>query len=254
MPASLVIGASSSIATALIAKLRADRGNKFSKNNVDNSEPYLVCISRQRLKIHHPGEIFLHCDYSESSISQLCDELSEQGLVFEQVFIFNGVLHKHDFMPEKRLQDITTGQLIQSFSANTLIPLLCLAKLAPLLKSSPHRSLPKITIAVLSARVASITDNQLGGWYSYRATKAALNMALKCAAIELKRSHKNVKLIAFHPGTTQSPLSQPFQKNVAEGKLFQPEFVANQLLEICSKSKVDGKLSYLDWNNKEIPW
>ena len=110
------------------------------------------------------------------------------------------------------------------------------------------------TFVLFSARVGSISDNRLGGWYSYRASKAALNMMVKTAAIELARRAKNIKLIAFHPGTTDTPLSKPFQKNVPESKLFSAEFVAKQLLEIVEKTPHDQMASYLDWQGEKINW
>ena len=107
---------------------------------------------------------------------------------------------------------------------------------------------------LFSARVGSISDNRLGGWYSYRASKAALNMMIKTAAIELARRAKNIKLIAFHPGTTDTPLSKPFQKNVPENKLFSAEFVAKQLLDIVENTPIDQSPSYLDWQGETINW
>ena len=109
-------------------------------------------------------------------------------------------------------------------------------------------------VVVFSARVGSISDNRLGGWYTYRASKAALNMMLKTAAIELARRAKNIKIIAFHPGTTDTPLSKPFQNNVPADKLFTSEFVAKQLLTIVDNTDIDGKASYLDWQGKAINW
>ena len=109
-------------------------------------------------------------------------------------------------------------------------------------------------VAALSARVGSIGDNRLGGWYAYRSSKSALNMLLQNIAIEYARRVKNVKLISFHPGTTDTALSKPFQGTVPEGKLFTPEFVAERLTGIMDAAVVDGQLSYLDWDNKVIPW
>jgi NAD(P)-dependent dehydrogenase (short-subunit alcohol dehydrogenase family) len=109
-------------------------------------------------------------------------------------------------------------------------------------------------IVVFTARVGSISDNKLGGWYSYRASKAAMNMLIKSASIELARIAKNIKLISFHPGTTDTPLSKPFQKNVPKGKLFTPEFVAKQLLGIVENTTVNGEASFLDWQGKSITW
>ena len=109
-------------------------------------------------------------------------------------------------------------------------------------------------IIVFSARVGSISENRLGGWYSYRASKAALNMMIKTDAIELARRNKNIKLIAFHPGTTDTPLSKPFQNNVPANKLFTCEFVAKQLLSIVDECELDQSASFLDWQGESINW
>jgi NAD(P)-dependent dehydrogenase (short-subunit alcohol dehydrogenase family) len=109
-------------------------------------------------------------------------------------------------------------------------------------------------IAALSARVGSISDNRLGGWYSYRASKAALNMVMKSAAIEYSRRLPGVKIVAFHPGTTDTALSRPFQRGVPEGKLFAPDFVAQRLASLLDSIEVDGELSFLDWDGKKIEW
>lgn len=127
--------------------------------------------------------------------------------------------------------------------------MLWLKHLTPLLNG---KNMCKITF--FSARVGSISENKLGGWYSYRASKAGLNMLLKSAAVELSRRAKNIKLISFHPGTTNTPLSKPFQKNVPQGKLFTSQFVAEQLLGIVDNSEVDGEVSYLDWKGELIGW
>ena len=94
----------------------------------------------------------------------------------------------------------------------------------------------------------------MGGWHAYRASKAALNMVLQNMAIENGRRAKNVKLIAFHPGTTDTGLSKPFQAGVPSGKLFTPAFVASQLDSIMGSAQLDGLLCYLDWNGQPINW
>ena len=151
--------------------------------------------------------------------------------------------------PEKRLEDFCSASFQQVMSVNALLPMIWIQKLTPVLAGKTP-----CKITVFSARVGSISDNRLGGWYSYRASKAALNMMLKTAAVELGRRAKNIKLIAFHPGTTDTPLSKPFQKNVPANKLFTSEFVASQLLHIVEYSELDSQLSYLDWQGKTITW
>lgn len=119
----------------------------------------------------------------------------------------NGILHSQSIKPEKRLEDFNTDAFNHVIMANALTPMLWIQKLTPILIGNTQ-----CKIIVFSARVGSISDNNLGGWYSYRASKAALNMMLKTAAIELARRAENIKIIAFHPGTTDTSLSKPFQK------------------------------------------
>jgi NAD(P)-dependent dehydrogenase (short-subunit alcohol dehydrogenase family) len=189
-------------------------------------------------------------DYQPQSIDLAIKELATHSeLPITQVFICNGILHSNDFQPEKRLEDFDALAFNQVISANTLTPMLWVQKLTPILTGKSS-----CKIVVFSARVGSITDNNLGGWYSYRASKAALNMMLKTAAIELARRAKNIKIISFHPGTTDTPLSKPFQKNVPKNKLFTSEFVAKQLLVIVEKAEIDHTASYLDWQGKTIEW
>ena len=241
----LVIGASSGIADALIAQLLQDetlaRVTAISRSS---------CPEKWR---DHPRICWLFSNYNETTINaiglQLLEQQKTDPLHIDQVFICNGILHGENFKPEKRVEELDAEIMQQVFHANTIIPALWLKVLRPLLsgKRSCH-------MVFLSARVGSINDNRMGGWYSYRASKSALNMLLKTAAIEYARRAKNVKLIAFHPGTTDTALSKPFQKNVAEGKLFKPDFVARQLLSLVAKTPVDGTLSYLDWDHQTIDW
>ena len=137
-------------------------------------------------------------------------------------------------------------------SSNALTPILCIQAILPLL----NQQTPCV-ITALSARVGSIEDNKLGGWYSYRASKAALNMLFKTAAIELARRAKQTRLVLFHPGTTDTELSKPFQKNVPKDKLFSPDFVAEQLYTLLQQPEqlTDiGQPAYIDWQGKNINW
>lgn len=175
--------------------------------------------------------------------------MTDEERSLDTIVITLGTLHNEKYGPEKRLENFQPQSFTDTLSVNASFPILWLKHLLPILRLQSS-----CKIVVLSARVGSISDNQLGGWYSYRASKAALNMLLQTAGIELARRAKGVKLIAFHPGTTDSPLSKPFQANVPEGKLFTPEFVANQLLEVAKQQAIDGKLSYVDWQGKPIDW
>ena len=242
----LIIGASSDIGRAIAKQVIAEDNTALiliSRNfSAEDSLEYQANSS-------HITKIKLN-DYQPQSIDDAITQLAQHSQVpITRVLVCNGVLHNSTINPEKRLEDFDAQSFIDVISSNTLTPMLWIQKLTPLLTGKSP-----CTFVLFSARVGSISDNRLGGWYSYRASKAALNMMIKTAAIELARRAKNIKLIAFHPGTTDTPLSKPFQKNVPENKLFSAEFVAKQLLEIVEKTPHDQTASYLDWQGENINW
>ena len=189
------------------------------------------------------------CDYSDAALAVLVDTLREEKKDVARLVICNGVLQGEGFRPERALNQIEGSAMRQVFEVNAFLPMRVLAALSPVLKRS---TAPRI--AVLSARVGSIGDNRLGGWYSYRGSKAALNMMLQCAALELRRLNPAAKLIAYHPGTVDTPLSKPFQANVDAEKLLAPEVAAGALDRVISEVESDGTLSYVDWRGDTIPW
>lgn len=238
----LIIGANSSIAKAIAHEV----GTHLILISRFLDRPLADEHTDNNKSIHH---INVH-DYQIHEIEQAIDKIKQDNLLpITQVFICNGILHAENIQPEKRLEDFNPIAFNKIMEINALIPLLWIKYLTPLLKN-------KLTckLVVFSARVGSISDNTLGGWYSYRSSKAALNMMLKTAAVELARRAKNIKIIAFHPGTTDTSLSKPFQKNVASNKLFTPEFVAQQLLSIMQNVEVDQTASYIDWEGKKVDW
>lgn len=159
-----------------------------------------------------------------------------------------GMLHDATHGPEKSISSFNSEHF-HIMSINCL-PTLLLGKYArAVLRNSPCG-----VFATVSARVGSISDNRLGGWYSYRASKAALNMALKCLSIEWARNAKSLRVAALHPGTTDSRLSEPFQKNVPEGKLFSPEKTARLLLEQIGKLHESKSGTFIAYDGEEIPW
>jgi NAD(P)-dependent dehydrogenase (short-subunit alcohol dehydrogenase family) len=156
-----------------------------------------------------------------------------------------GVLHTPAFMPEKRLADLNTAQMQATFQANAIGPALLLRHFVPLLDGE------RAIMAMLSAKVGSIGDNRLGGWFSYRASKAALNMLVKTAAIEVARSQKNSVLVALHPGTVSSRLSQPFKGEII-GRPAR-EAAADMLRVLDALTPADsGK--FKSYNGAELPW
>ena len=182
-------------------------------------------------------------------MADVATQLAPYAGTMSRVCICHGILHNDSLWPEKRLEDINGDALHEIFHANTVIPTLWLKLLHPVLTGKQ-----RCVVATLSARVGSIGDNRMGGWYAYRASKSALNMMLKTIAVEYARRIKNVKLISFHPGTTDTALSKPFQASVRKESLFSTVFVADRLAEIMEHAEVDGQLSYLDWDGKTIPW
>lgn len=165
------------------------------------------------------------------------------------VFVATGLLHDgDDLQPEKALRALDPAAMARNFAVNATGPALVLKHFAPLL---PRQG--KAVFAAISARVGSISDNRLGGWYSYRASKAALNMLLKTAAIELGRTRKELVVLGLHPGTVDTGLSKPFQSNVSEGKLFTPEQSARYLLEVIDGVTPEHSGSVLAWDAQTVP-
>ena len=236
----VVVGAGSAIGRALIERWsRAGAGPILA---VARTKEPLALLEPLGVQPHH-------CDYSEAALAALAAQLQEQSADIRRLIICNGVLQGEGYRPERALNQLKTSAMEQVFEVNTFLPMRVLASLTPVIKRS---SAPRI--AVLSARVGSIGDNGLGGWYSYRGSKAALNMMLRCAALEMRRVNSAAKIMAYHPGTVDTPLSQPFQANVAPEKLFSPARAAEALDTVLSSLEADGELSYLDWRGETIPW
>ena len=237
----VVIGAGSGIGGALIE--RWQRAAERPLLAVTRSSERLSALAAL------PSVTCEATDYSDEQLAQLADTLLEHGADVARLVICNGVLQGEGYRPERAVSQIEGTAMRQVFELNTFLPMRVLSALMPVIKRS--RS-PKI--AVLSARVGSISDNRLGGWYSYRGSKAALNMMLKCTALELRRVNPQAKVLAYHPGTVDTPLSKPFQASVAPEKLFKPQRAAQALDEVMAGLTIDGELSYLDWQGEVIPW
>ena len=172
---------------------------------------------------------------SQSLPFDLLDELSINAAVeqlatdkpIDWIFVATGWLHNDQYQPEKTYRALDSQQLMQSYALNTVGPtLLVKALLEHLPKQYP------LKIGILSARVGSISDNRLGGWHSYRASKAALNMMIKNYSIELNRMKRPVTICGLQPGTTDTGLSAPFQRNVSPEDLQTPEYTAKQLIKV----------------------
>ena len=242
MTRAIVVGANSGIARCVIDQLLTDDVVKHVTAISRNSSPDLQSKFASRVQ-------WISCDYSEAAIKTVCANLEKEANDFSYVIICNGVLHTKQLGPEKRLEDITAAKLQTVLQANAIVPMLWLANLLPALKGELDCS-----VAIFSARVGSISDNRSGGWYSYRASKSALIMLIKTASIEYQRRASNVKLLAFHPGTTDTQLSKPFQGPVPKDKLFSPDFVASSLLDIMKDLDRESGAEFLDWAGKPVAW
>ena len=191
-----------------------------------------------------PSVTPLICEtYSDDELAKIADSIPNIDLAISAL----GILHTGSFGPEKSHRNLSLDAMQQVFQVNTFFPAMIAKHILP--KMNRDR---KTVFAALSARVGSISDNRLGGWYSYRASKAALNMMIKTLAIEHGRRFKQSSVIGLHPGTVDTELSKPFQSNVAEGKLFEPEFSAARLLDVIEKASPDSSGKIFAWDGKEI--
>ena len=151
--------------------------------------------------------------------------------------------------PERRLADVTPEHLQRAFAVNAIGPLLVAKHVQALL---PRRD--RAVFASLSARVGSIGDNRLGGWYAYRASKAAQNMITLNLSIELRRRARGIICVGLHPGTVDTELSRPFQHNVPADRLFTPQRAARQLLDVIHGLEPADNGGFFAWDAQPIPW
>ena len=162
----------------------------------------------------------------EKSIESAASFVKKDGYA-DLILVTTGILHTDTIVPEKALKELSAEKFHKIFAINTIGPALIAKHFCPLLP----RDKPSI-FAALSARVGSISDNHLGGWYAYRASKSALNMILKTTSIEMARTHKNTVIVGLHPGTVHSHLSEPFSKNVSKEHLFTADYAVANLTKV----------------------
>ncbi len=184
---------------------------------------------------------------SEDSIQSAADWLQEQDIKPHLIFVATGLLHNKENGPEKSMRELNTEWALENYQINAMGPALIAKHFLPLMPKD------KITkFAAISARVGSISDNRLGGWYGYRAAKAALNMIIRNLSIEWARKNKRSIIVALHPGTVDTGLSKPYQSNVPPGKLFDPERAAVQLLDVLDGLKPVDSGKIFAWDGEEI--
>jgi NAD(P)-dependent dehydrogenase (short-subunit alcohol dehydrogenase family) len=197
-------------------------------------------------EISHPKVTWHPLDITDESAVQTW---SEQSVDIDWLINAAGILHTPEQGPEKTIRHLDPGFFIDNMRINALPSLL----LAKHLEMKFKHGRPAIFAAV-SARVGSIEDNRLGGWVSYRSSKAALNMCLKTLAIEWGRTLPNVTVAALHPGTTDTALSKPFQRHMPEGQLFSPDRSVRYMLSVLERLQPDDTGQFRAFDGELLPW
>jgi NAD(P)-dependent dehydrogenase (short-subunit alcohol dehydrogenase family) len=227
----LVMGAGGGIGMALCSLLESDPR----------------CARVQRLGRHAQTGVPA-VDFERPDSLQAAALALQDGQPWHALIVASGILHGPALRPEKRLADLEAAAFSQVLAINTVGPALALRHFTPLLPRDPQaRSL----VGVLSAKVGSIGDNRLGGWMAYRASKAALNMVVKTAAIELARTHKGLALAALHPGTVRTGLSEPFDGH-SRGR--EPMEAAAQLLQVLDALRPEDSGCFKAYDGQSLPW
>ncbi|MEG3122623.1 SDR family NAD(P)-dependent oxidoreductase [Sphingomonas sp. GB1N7] len=189
-----------------------------------------------------------HLDLEDEASIAAAAAIIAKGPAPTLIVVATGLLHDGDRGPEKAMRELDPVWLARNFAVNTIGPVLVARHFLPLMTKGTRG-----VFAALSARVGSITDNKMGGWYGYRASKAALNMMIRTLAIEEKRRNDRSIVVGLHPGTVDTGLSKPFQGNVQPGRLFDTGRAAVQLLDVIDGLKVPDSGKIFAWDGAEIP-
>lgn len=230
-----VFGAGGAIGRAVIHRL----GQQFPDADIH-------AFSRYKVSDLHYGTAH-QLDYlDEAQLGEAAAHITREGAL-NMVFVATGILHDGIVQPEKSLKELSAQNFQHVFEANTIVPALIGKYFAPRLCRDQ-----RAIFAAISARVGSISDNHLGGWYAYRTSKAALNMVIKNAAIELARTHPHAIVVSMHPGTVDSGLSKPFQAHVPQNKLFTPAYSAQKLVQVLQGLTVQHTGRCFAWDGQEI--
>lgn len=235
-----VIGASGGIGTALANDL--ERCPAVSQ---------VLRLSRSSRSTEDKYGAWLHIDLEkEESIAESAATVGTLAGELHLVLVATGILHGGGkLQPEKTWRNLSASGMETAFRLNAIGPALVAKHYLPLLASKR-----KSVFAALSARVGSIEDNYLGGWYAYRASKAALNMLIKTLSIELTRQNPNALCVGLHPGTVDTSLSKPFQSGVPEVKLFTPMRSARHLLTVLDNLSPENSGGLYAWDGSQIPF
>lgn len=230
----LVVGTSGSIARALRDEI------------AKRSDASVITTGRDSGATKPAPDIALDFN-NAATVASAAAALGNQGPL-DAIIVATGLLHAENIHPERSYKQVNAEAMQEVLRVNAVVPALVAAHFLPLIPRDANA-----LFAALSARVGSISDNQLGGWYSYRSSKAALNMFIKTLAIEWQHSHRQCTAIGLHPGTVASELSAPFQKNLPAGQLQDPETAAGRLYDVMNGARLDDSGHCLDYRGKRIP-
>lgn len=235
----VVVGASGGIGTALTNLLVTDGrvGRTYA-------------LSRSPLPLVSGKQSSYTIDITdEASIASAAETVGEQASL-DLVIVATGILHRgEELNPEKRMGELDARAMHDVYTINTVGPALVAKHFLPKMRRG-H----KTVFAAISARVGSIGDNRLGGWLSYRTSKSALNMALKTMSVEQARRHPDCVVAALHPGTVDTVLSRPFQRNVPEDRLFTPGQAAAYLLDVVNGLTPADTGGFFAWDGSRIEY
>ena len=234
-----MVGASGTIGGALVGCLRSE-GSCFA-------EVLGFSRSARRSTALSPNSTNWMDLCIETSIEEAASKIASRGLPLRLIINAAGFLHGDDYMPEKSSRHIDPEHMQQSFAINAIGSALLAKHFLPLLPVDG-----KSAFVTLSARVGSISDNRLGGWYSYRASKAALNQIVRTAALELTRRQRNAICVALHPGTISGRLTAPFQKQGLS--VSSPQEGAARLLDLIDRLTAEHNGCFLDYRGDHVPW
>lgn len=235
----LVVGASGGIGRALLNRLLDDPA-------------FLTVLawSRTPLDLTHPKLRSSLVDITDETSIEAAAAMLDNYPPLSLVIVATGLLHAGGTLqPERSFKHIDAHSLHQSFAVNAIGPALVAKHV-----SANFGLDQRAVFAALSARVGSIEDNRLGGWYSYRASKAALNQIIKTLSREFVRSRPSAIFVSLHPGTVDTALSEPFQKNVPEGQLFSRQRAADQLLNVIDRLQPSDTGAFIAWDAARIAY
>ncbi|WP_290516562.1 SDR family NAD(P)-dependent oxidoreductase [Alcanivorax sp.] len=250
-PIRLIVGASAGIGLAMTRHwLTGDTGSSgyvVAVSRHATGSPELIALQQQGLPL-----VCLDVDITHpSQLEDLAGQLKARELSPQVVVNCAGLLHQQpdELLPEKKLEEVNLESLQNVFTLNAFAPILLAKALLPVMPKNQHT-----VFASLSARVGSVSDNHLGGWYSYRASKAAQNQLMRTLAIETRRRRPQLCVLSLHPGTTDTALSKPFQRNVPADKLFSAEYAAEKLAWIIDNATQQDHGRFIAWDGQDIPW